>query len=302
MAYITLIICTKDRPRDLSTLFQSISAQTRRPDEIIVIDGSDSPIQSIVESVEGQNIRYQLVRPPGLTKQRNVGLSMLSEETQWVGFLDDDLVLENNAIENLNTFIELHADVVGVGLAINNQPEVNHVWLKRLFLTDVGMGGKMTLSGMPAPIRSIKQDQEVDWIYGGATFWRRELFKTYRFDEWFSGVAYLEDVDFSYQVSRNHKLMLCSTARCFHYHHPVGKEKFKNMGAWRMVSYWYFVNKYKNFNILLVLWSMLGVIVNNLLVGILRPSSHRILRCLGNLEGIRLILTGQAKSYKGFQK
>jgi GT2 family glycosyltransferase len=67
-----------------------------------------------------------------------------------------------------------------------------------------------------------------------------EMFKEFSFDEWFSGVGYLEDVDFSYRVSRKYPLMLAASARCFHYHHPVRKERMFHLGAWHLVAWWYF--------------------------------------------------------------
>ena len=106
MTKITLIVCTKDRPKDMRTLLGSIVSQTRAPDRMIVIDGSDDPIQYVLGEFPTLKIEYRAVRPPSLPKQRNVGIGMLGANETWVGFLDDDLVLESDALAELEKFLE----------------------------------------------------------------------------------------------------------------------------------------------------------------------------------------------------
>lgn len=301
MNNIACIICTKDRPDDLTKLFKSLDQQSRKPDQIIVVDGSDNPIKHVVDAFPSLKVDYITVRPPGLTKQRNAGVKLLRPEIKWVGFLDDDLVLEPTCVEALDSFVNNHPDVRGVGLVINNQPTFTYHPYRTLFFTDEEPGGVITKSGSAAAIRPVKEDLKVDWLYGGATFWHTDIFKEFSFDEWFSGVGYLEDVDFSYRVSRKHPLMLASQARCFHYQHPMRKARMIHHGAWHFVAWWYFASKF-HFNKLLVLWSMLGIFISNLGHGIAKPSSHRIRSAIGNLKAFYVILTGQVKNFKGFQK
>lgn len=298
---LACIVCTKDRPEDLGNLFVSIAKQSRKPDQIIVVDGSDNPIKHVVDRFPELKIDYVTVRPPGLAKQRNVGIKQLRAEINWVGFMDDDLVLEEDCIENLEEFLGKNSEVKGVGLVINNQPTFSYNFYRTLFLTDVEPGGIVTRSGNAAAIRPVKEDMKVEWLYGGATFWNTDVFKEFKFDEWFSGVGYLEDVDFSYGVSRKYLLMLASSARCFHYCHPVKKHRLVNHGAWHFVAWWYFARKY-GFNPILVLWSMVGVLISNLGHGILRPQTHRIRSAWGNLKAFKVILFGEVQNFKGFQK
>jgi GT2 family glycosyltransferase len=301
MSKIAVIICTKDRPKDLTNLFQSIQRQSRKPDQIIVVDGSDNPIKHVIEAFPDLTVDYTTVRPPGLAKQRNVGIKMLKAEMDWVGMLDDDLVLEDECISNLYKFIDGHRDVKGIGLVINNQPTFRYNILRQIFLTDVEPGGIVTKSGMAAAIRPVATDLKVEWLYGGATFWNTSMFKEFSFDEWFSGVGYLEDVDFSYRVSRKYPLMLAASARCFHYHHPVRKERMFHLGAWHLVAWWYFASKH-SFNKLLILWSMFFIFASNLGHGLLKPQSNRLRTALGNLRAFYVIFTGGVSNFKGFQK
>jgi GT2 family glycosyltransferase len=301
MLKFSLIICTKDRPKDLKLLLESVQKQSRLPDQIIIVDGSDHPIKELVESFKTLPLIYQTVRPPGLAKQRNVGIKLLRDDIDWVGMLDDDLELEAHCLQNLEEYLLSHPTHKGVGLVINNQPVFKKHIYRSIFFTDREPGGLITLSGSAAAIRPVEQDLEVEWLYGGATFWNKSVFSEFSYDEWFSGVGYLEDVDFSYRVSRKYKLSLSAKSRCWHYQHPMKKEKLKAHAAWHFVAWWYFATKY-NFNKLIVLWSMFGVFLSNLGIGLFKPQTNRLLSTLGNLKALWVIMTGGVANYKGFQK
>ncbi len=51
---IALIVPTKDRPEDLNNLFVSIQKQTRSADLVIVVDGSDDPIEYILKDFKNK--------------------------------------------------------------------------------------------------------------------------------------------------------------------------------------------------------------------------------------------------------
>lgn len=301
MTKIACIICTKDRPIDLAKILGSMVDGTRKPDQLIIVDGSDEPVKDVVDKFAELNPLYLTVRPPGLAKQRNVGIKNLQADMDWVGFLDDDLVLEEHCLKSLEEFVENKPDVYGVGLVINNQPSFSYHPYRSIFLTDIEPGGIITKSACPSAIRPVKSDLQVEWLYGGATFWRQKTFSEFSFDEWFSGVGYMEDVDFSYRVSRKHRLVLAASARCWHFQHKMKKEKMSAHGAWHFVAWWYFARKYQ-FNSILVLWSMFGVFISNLGHGLFKPQTNRLLSALGNLRAFKVIACGNVGSYKGFQK
>lgn len=302
---IVLVVPTKDRPVDIQNLFASIITQTRKPDLVIVVDGSDKPIESIVTSFSGRiNLKYYPCRPPSLPKQRNVGIANLPEDTDWLGFLDDDLVLENDTIQNLETFIinQRNSKLKGIGLSIINQPPPKKSIFNNLFLMDVNAPGKITKAGYPTPIPFITKDVKTDWIYGGATFWAADIFKKFNYDEWFAGTGYLEDVDFSYRVSREYDLMISATAKCNHYDHGVSLQREASRAEWQLTAWWYFVNKYKDFSIFLVLWAMYGLILKNLLMLVVTGNRKHVQRAKGYWKGVKRILNGTALELKGFSK
>lgn len=299
----SLIICTKDRPFDLNRLLESVVNQEKSPFEVIIVDGSDSPVSEVASRFfDRLPIKYFELRPPGLTRQRNFGISKLSEDSEWVGFLDDDLELVDSTLQALESFLNKNVDLGGVGLKIKNQPNPPKSLIKNLMLLDDYPGGVVTASGAAGAIRPYSSSRNVEWLYGGATFWKKEILDEYDFDEWFSGVGYCEDLDFSYKVSRLHKLMLCAEAECFHHDKEISIEKMVPMGEWSIVAWWYFARVKHDFNVFLVLWSMAGLSLANLSYAFLRLSKKNWNYFKGTILGLKKIALGRVVSHKGFQK
>lgn len=304
MGQVTIITCTKDRPVELNTLLNSISNQVSKPDLHIIVDGSDepAPVKEVVDKFSHLPIKYVTLRPPGLTRQKNYGISLLPESSEWVGILDDDVVLDPNTIQNLRKYIEENKETKGIGLVFKNFPSRGTSFVRNLLLIDGKNDGGFTASGLPNSIHDHSKSINVEWLHGGATFWSKNVLEEYKFDEWFSGVGYFEDIDFSYRVSRKYPLAILSEAKCVTDDRPIPKEKLFRVGTWQIVSWWYFVSKTKSFNKILVIYSMLGALLTNLVVGIVKPSSHRLRNAFGNLYGAWIILSGKTNKHVGFQK
>lgn len=304
MSKIVLLTCTKDRPGEMQNLLNSVRAQLDKPDLHIVIDGSDHPekTKSVIDQYPELNIQYQTLRPPGLTRQKNLGISLLPSDTDWVGVLDDDVVLNPETIKNIRDHIAQDDKVKGIGLVFHNQTPRSPSLFRRLFLLDGATNGSFTTAGVPASVHSVENNVQMEWLHGGATFWHSTVFKEFTFDEWFSGIGYFEDIDFSYHVSRKYPLILQANALCSTYENDIPKSKLKLVGTWQIVSWWYFVNKTKDFNKIAVLYSMLALTIINFITGIIRPKTNRILNGLGNLKGLAIVLSGKTNAHQGFQK
>jgi glycosyltransferase involved in cell wall biosynthesis len=302
---IVLIVPTKDRPHDIQNLFKSLLSQTRKPDLVIIVDGSDHPIKDIVERYSSSiAMNYLVCRPPSLPKQRNVGIQNIPEDADWVGFLDDDLVLEEDALSNLERLIKKQNDPLlkGIGLCILNQPLPKMKFMLRLFLMSGARPGMLTKAGYPTAIPTTEEDIVTEWLYGGATFWARDVFTSFKFDEWFFGTGYMEDIDFSYRVSRRHHLMVSAEAKCNHYHHQIPVSKEASIGEWQITSWWYFVSKHRDFSYGLVAWGMLGLVLKNLVAIAYYRTTPYVNRTRGHFKGLLKVLTGKALMLKGFSK
>ena len=92
---ISVIIPTKNRTKDLVNLLDSLRNQTRLPDELIIVDASDNDDTKNMLEEQGNQLPFDVVyrsTAPGLTRQRNIGISL--SRGSLLFFFDDDVVLE----------------------------------------------------------------------------------------------------------------------------------------------------------------------------------------------------------------
>ena len=121
--HFTIILCTKYRPFEIDRLLGTIEKQTRRPDHIIISDGSDNPVDKVIKKYDFCSIDYVKVRPPSLPCQRNVAISRIPDNSEWIGFLDDDIILFEDCFQEIQNSINRHdvrEKLGGVGIVIDN--------------------------------------------------------------------------------------------------------------------------------------------------------------------------------------
>lgn len=305
MHKIALVVPTKDRPDDLGRLLASIALQTRKPDQFIVVDGSDPDITRVIANFPELNIEYVRVFPPSLSQQRNAGMQRLKPEITLAGYVDDDIVLETSAIHEMLKFWS-HAppDIGGAAFNITNASSANWVNLKKLFLIDSPRPGKMLPSGFPSTIGFQAHDIESDWLYGGATVWRRGIIDSHGYDEWFLGTGFMEDVDFSYAVRKSNRLVVVAGARLAHYSYPVKPDKEFLLGKWQIVNRMYFVrkNQDRGLSVAAAWLASAGVAALNATLALLRRRQNYWSRAKGNISGIFSEVAGNRERLGGHLK
>ena len=303
--YISLIIPTKDRPEDMKCLLESIRDQSRKPNQIIIVDGSDNPIKEVIDRFSYLNIDYIIVPLPSSTRQRNVGIRHLSKKATWVGIFDDDIVLEKDAIEEvLKTAHEFKKNKKPIGgISMNDIFKSSYKKLqtgrmanliRRIFFLDSPKRGIVTMGGVNVKYSGDFDRQfEIEWIAGGMVFWKKEVLDKFSFDEWYTGYGLGEDLDFSYRVWHEYSLVASSKSHCRHLSHPINKNKLLGFGIMETTNRWYFTRKFKNFNSLIVLYSLTGMSVAHLCASILYLDRYEFKRFLGNAWGMLLICLGR---------
>ncbi|MCD6400085.1 glycosyltransferase [candidate division WOR-3 bacterium] len=110
----SVIIITLDRPALLRDALASLAVQTRRPDEVVVIDnGPDEETERVVESFRSQlPVRYLAEPRRGYGAARNRGLR--EARGRILVFLDDDCVAEPDWMQTLLQPLEAGAaEMVG---------------------------------------------------------------------------------------------------------------------------------------------------------------------------------------------
>ena len=263
MTSISLVICTYQRPQAIVVALDSVLFQSRPPDEIIVVDSSeDNQTELAISSHElGPSITYIMVDESerGLTRQRNRGISLASMDV--VAFIDDDVVLEPDYILELGLAFDRHPEAVGIGGSINGQewlpPEAaqpkhfvvegwgtkdSFRWRVRryLHLDSPLPPGWMPASGhgRSASYPPTGKDYQVEFIMGGVSGYRRDLFNSIQFSPWFEGYGLYEDLDFSTRASRLGSLYLSTKVRLDHYHEPSGRPDHVKYGRMVVTNGW----------------------------------------------------------------
>lgn len=303
---ICAVIPTLNRRNDLNILFESLLTQNEKFHKIVIVDGSGSTAKNLINKYKDKlNLVYCEVFPPSLSKQRNVGVDALDGDYDYVGFLDDDLEFLEGVNEKLFSFLKQN-NVGGVSLNLINQSPKKSTFNK-LFLHDGGENesGLILESGIPSPIYPVGKIVKTQWLYGGATFWKKDVFEKTSYDEWYVGYGYGEDVDFSYGVYR-HGFDLCMLSDIGVYHHHVSpKATYSKMfvyGKQQIVNRSYFLKKYDLWNGYKTYWAMFGYVLRGFLTFVIRFNFSSLGRFVGSLSGIYHLIFKRNEKFYGMFK
>lgn len=92
LARVSVCICTYRRPQQLAWLLADLGAQTRRPDEVVVVDNeAEGGGRASVEAARAGApfpIRYEIQPVKNISRTRNRAVALA--EGDWLALLDDD--------------------------------------------------------------------------------------------------------------------------------------------------------------------------------------------------------------------
>ncbi|MEY2692458.1 MAG: hypothetical protein RIT03_848 [Bacteroidota bacterium] len=266
----SVIICTYMRAQPLAYLLESIGFQSSYPHEIIVVDGStNAETTDLLSSKTIPNLQYFLVDSSqrGLTKQRNFGLSKVSDDIDVVCFLDDDTYLATDYFAQLLQTYTEYPEALGVGGFISNesqweavsaqyQPTIHEFYFDGYKKQD---GSRFVLRkrlGLDANVppgflprfshgRSIAflppsgKTYAVEQLMGGVASYRKSVFDRFQFSTYFEGYGLYEDADFSLRVSKTGPLFINTRAQLAHYHDYSGRPNAYAYGKMVVRNGWY---------------------------------------------------------------
>jgi GT2 family glycosyltransferase len=215
--------------------------QTVVPDEWLIVDDGELPDVPHVEACRDRGIDVSHIRKerPGLTESRNIGMERSRGDL--VFFFDDDAVV---AADYIKRTVEVFGadpaqEIGGVGgIVANTAPmtfsRVVRFWWDVLWGLSGTKEGHMLRSGYaadigetPFPIRSVT---DVEFLFGGACAYRREVADGFRFTPGFHDRAYGEDKDFCLKVGQHYRLVLQPAARIDHYPSPASRPGRRDHG------------------------------------------------------------------------
>ena len=303
----SVIIPTYNRPQDLTNCMQSILSQSVKPDEIIVVDDGDLPGFPLLNECKGAGIRclFHKKNIPGLTASRNIGVRLSTGKI--IFFLDDDVKLFPDYIEKILNVYELDKENIigGVGGFIANHKPLKLVHrLFRLyeivFLLAGLREGRVLISGYSTDFgttgNSPRHISKVDFLSGGASSFRKKVFRETSFSEEYRGYGRSEDKDFSYQVSRKYRLVINPDAKLFHYAAPkIGYNKWKLSRDIIFGKYRFFKNNIKKgwWSWIFFYYALSGYILKRIIMMIFSFDMSEVYRVKGILSALRDVLSGK---------
>ena len=233
--WITAIVPTIGRPESLALLLRSLALQSRRPDEIVVADASvgDAVACVIARPIwasQGLNVRRIPVRPPNAVRQRVAAIA--ESDGEYLLFLDDDVVLEPDCVEQLLGHLAQNTSVVGAFADFNNQswPLPTRAW--RFYLRYIlGMKDGAWQGRVVGPLLRFGYNpvpgdaSPMAWLGTCNTMIRRSAYdQAGGFSDFFLHRCTInEDVDLGLKIAKVGAIVFCPSARMGHFHAPGGR-------------------------------------------------------------------------------
>lgn len=288
---LAFIIPTKGRYEKLKILLDSIEIQTSKPDLIIIVDSNKEYSKNRISN-HSFPIKYLHTGPNSLTEARNIGIKNVPKDFSLIGFLDDDVILSHNALGKMLAFWKgASLDIGGVAFNIINRRKPRKLWfLKKVFLMGDFLAGNVLPSGYQTMVDKVRENTFTQWLPGGVTVWRREVLEKFQFDENLKGYGYIEDLDFSYRVGKEYKLLSLAEAQLIHNPHPIPQKNGVKFGILEITNRFYFISKHREFSRFLFYWASLGKMLENFVMGGLSFKVGYLKRAWGNILGLSKVV------------
>lgn len=281
---ISVIVATVGRPELTRRTVDLLQDQSRPPDEIVVVSVTSADVEGVQRARGKVDVAFS---PKGLPKQRNVGLSKIAQSTDVVVFFDDDFIPAPDYIENVEQLFATTPDLVGI--------------TGELIADGINTGGisfedasQMASDGKPrATTLTESKWRTREALYGCNMAIRCTAAKGLLFDERLPLYGWLEDIDFTFQLSRRGRLVSTDMLTGVHMGVRGGRTSGKRLGYSQVANVLYLRKKGTMQRNLFK-----RLLFQNILSNILRsfnPEPHidRRGRLIGNLLAISDLVRGK---------
>jgi glycosyltransferase involved in cell wall biosynthesis len=280
---VSIIIPTYNRVKELEETLDSIISQTTLPKEILIVDDSDN--DEIVNLVEYRKTEFKEKdlllkylrnkKEKSLTIARNIGIENATGDV--ILFLDDDVVLDKEYINEILKVYEAYPNALGVQGYITNivlskfWNRINKILFRGYLEKDKCRVLPSTNSTYPYLLDKVISCQ---WLSGSNQSYMREVFQSFRYNENLKRYSYSEDADLSCQVHKHYPNSLYITPYAKLIHKASEEEKLPNKMLIQMKHIYklYFFYNHLDQNIknkIIFIWSWLGCLIMNTSISIL---------------------------------
>lgn len=277
---ITVVICTRNRLDDFRETLASLLKQKRLPNELVVVDSSDTPaLEEYLKTISPPIAVKYIHSAPGLTLQRNIGVRGSGGDV--ICFFDDDTELNENYLHKVEAVFARNDPSLGaVGGRLENlfgnQPMTLNFRLERMVfsflrfvfgLDDYG-SGRFRLSGMATFPHRLMHEKYIECLSGGLMSFCREILQKVQFDEGLSGYGLMEDWSISKSVlDAGYKIYYQPSASLIHKESSQNRFDYFRWAEMFVVNYDYLFQKYWRrdwYRIPFYYWALIGFLIVNL--------------------------------------
>ena len=209
----SVLVATRNRPEALANLLTSLETLDLPPIEVVIVSSGLS-INHTLRQFDTLNIKHAHTQKRGQIWQKQLGITLVSEASDWVLFLDDDLILHPDALSKLFKCLKEEENQEKIlGLGLRQYPVRNLSCLKRLMLSFMKFNspGSITRTSVNTNYMFENRKTYTSWL-NGASMWRKGVLPLYSFEILNSPTSYCEDLIFSYRVSKKGKLVAAPNA------------------------------------------------------------------------------------------
>lgn len=210
--YVSVVIATKDRSKELGTIsLPSLAKQETLDFETIIWDASDDEsshqvVEAFATAHPDLTIRYYRAPRPGGCAQRNDAVKEARGEI--IFFIDDDSEVSSDGLAALEEMFTRHEKLAGGCLPIN------YFQVRAISGQSVGCGNRLRtvyrtvfdplFAGSGVFAASLPdQPNRLDQLPGCDMAYRREVFRDHSFNERlqrYAGYTLWEDIEFSHKL------------------------------------------------------------------------------------------------------
>ena len=266
---LSVIIPTKNRKSDLIALINSLMGQSIIPDELIIIDQSDTlSCKSIIinkwNTIENSKLKYiHDTSINGLVKAKWVGSKLASSEI--ICFLDDDLILDKHFLrEIIKPFFE-NFDIKGSSGIFINYPKTSFAYKVIYSFFHKGIFKDPRPAVFKKYFGYCNNLLKTTVLWGGITAWRSEILQEVEFDTE-NSLFMMEDFDYSRKIRENFNggLYLNPNARVVHNHSQTNRASEYEQEKRKIFEYitYYKKAKYEKFTYIHLVWLMFGLFLH----------------------------------------
>lgn len=234
---ISIVIATLHRDEDLMVLFESLLVQTKTVFEIIVVDQSDDDkTKDLCLSYRSKlPLRYLHSSLKSGTHSRNIGVKKSAGDI--IAFLDDDTKLSPDYLEQIENFYREHPHAIGgMGKIINFMEFRDRLFgrgvlplLYKLAASFFGLnsfrkGFRVLNSSRNIEYYDADRVIEAEWL-SGLSWYKREIFNEFKFEEKFEKWSFGEDRMLSYRIFKKHPASLYFYPKAELYHFESSRNR-----------------------------------------------------------------------------